>query len=201
MTDGAVAIAVTPGELAKIGPLSPSSRPLVMVGGLLLIGQLLGGTTAYAVPESATFPASIVESWTNNGAINLAVRASEVAAREIQTSRSLQDSLLLLRDLSGLTWDQIARLFGVSRRAMHLWASGGRMNSYHAEELSSILTAVSAVPADTAAQRREMILAPGADGRTLYEALLERHTKRLGVNAPALPPEQLTDALHDRSDA
>ena len=32
-----------------------------------------------------------------------------------------------LRRLSGLTWDQLARLFNLSRRSLHFWASGKPM--------------------------------------------------------------------------
>jgi transcriptional regulator with XRE-family HTH domain len=126
--------------------------------------------------------------------------SSELAERNVLSTRSLSESVILLRSLSGLTWEQLAKLFGVSRRAVHLWASGGRMNSYHAELLRSVLSRVSAIVADTPAQRRERILAPGPDGRTLYEALLAERGRQRGVNAPTVPPEQLVDALHDRAD-
>src|SRR6266542_2454198 len=38
-----------------------------------------------------------------------------------------------LYEASGLTWEQLARLFGVSRRAVHNWANGGRMTARHVE--------------------------------------------------------------------
>jgi hypothetical protein len=200
MNGDAFAIAVMPGQPAKIEKLTSGGRQFIWLGGVLLAARLLGGTTIYSVPEAATLPFTHLQRWTNNGSVDLTFRPSEVAVHEILATRSLQESVIRLRDLSGLTWDQLAKLFGVSRRAMHLWASGGRMNSYHAELLSRILASVSMIPADTAAQRREMILAPGADGRTIYEVLLAERGRRRGINAPSLPPEQLIDALHDRSD-
>lgn len=43
---------------------------------------------------------------------------------------------------SGLTWDQLARYFGVSRRAVHLWAAGGRMSATNEELLAHLVFAV-----------------------------------------------------------
>jgi transcriptional regulator with XRE-family HTH domain len=200
MNSDTFTIAIMPGEPAKIGKLTSGGRQFAWFGGIVLAALSLGGTTTYSVPETANLPFSHLERWTNNGILDLTFRASGVAAQEILTTRSLQESVIRLRDLSGLTWDQLAKLFGVSRRAMHLWASGGRMNSYHAELLSGILARINRIPADTPTQRREMILAPGADGRTIYETLLAERGRQHGVNAPALPPEQLVDALHHRSD-
>ena len=200
MSGDTFAIAIMPGEPATIGKLTPAGGQFTWFGGIVLAARSLGGTTTYSVPETASLPFSHLERWTNNGSLDLTFRASDVAAQEILTTRSLQESVIRLRDLSGLTWDQLAKLFGVSRRAMHLWASGGRMNSYHAELLSGILARISMIPADTPAQRREMILVPGVDGRTIYEALVAERGTQHGVNAPSLPPEQLVDALHDRSD-
>lgn len=32
-----------------------------------------------------------------------------------------------LRHLSGLTWEQLSSIFAISRRSLHLWASGKSM--------------------------------------------------------------------------
>jgi DNA-binding transcriptional regulator YiaG len=81
------------------------------------------------------------------------------------------DLVRMLRDLSGLTWDQLARLFGVSRRALHLWASGGRMNAANQEQLTRLITLIHALPGDTPQQRRSALLAPGSDGISLFDEL------------------------------
>jgi len=47
-----------------------------------------------------------------------------------------------LRRRSGLTWDQLARLFEVSRRSVHFWASGKVMAAAHEEHLQRVLAAV-----------------------------------------------------------
>jgi hypothetical protein len=55
-----------------------------------------------------------------------------------------------LRRRGGLTWDQTARLFGVTRRAVHFWASGKPMTSDHEEHLHRMLGIVreARAPAD-----------------------------------------------------
>jgi DNA-binding transcriptional regulator YiaG len=43
--------------------------------------------------------------------------------------RSTQQAVNELRKLSGLTWEQLATLFNVSRRSVHFWASGQSLTS------------------------------------------------------------------------
>lgn len=58
-----------------------------------------------------------------------------------ESRTALPSSASLIRDLksrSGLTWEQLAGIFDVSRRALHGWASGARLNAYHSELLTSM---------------------------------------------------------------
>lgn len=202
VSEDSIATATPEGPIYLSDFRSPRrERPYAIFGSILLIGELLGGTSAYTVPEVATHFVPVQDAWTSNGTIALRPKAPSVTSAVIAPSKpSLQASLLTLRDLSGLTWEQLARLFGVSRRAVHLWASGGRMNNPHAELLNVILATVRSIPAETSGQRRELLLAPRANGSSLYESWLAARDRHRGVNAPAFRPEQLIDALHDRSD-
>ena len=47
-----------------------------------------------------------------------------------------------LRRISGLTWEQLAGLFGVSRRAVHFWASGKPLNATNHQRLMRVLDVV-----------------------------------------------------------
>jgi len=49
------------------------------------------------------------------------------------------EALFELRLLTEFTWDQIARLFSVSRRTVHLWAGGGPMSRENEEHLHRML--------------------------------------------------------------
>lgn len=77
-----------------------------------------------------------------------------------------------LRARSGLTWDELARAFGVSRRTVHAWASGTRMNQSHAERLSVLARIIDGLAADDPARARAEFHAPAADGVSLYQRLV-----------------------------
>ena len=52
---------------------------------------------------------------------------------------STQSAVNRVRRLSGLTWDQVGELFGVSRRSVHFWASGRPLSSENEKKLFQIL--------------------------------------------------------------
>ena len=60
---------------------------------------------------------------------------------------------------SGLTWEQIARLFNVSRRSIHLWLAGGRMSAANEERLIRIDQYVSALPGSPEGKRHQLLAA------------------------------------------
>ncbi|GAB3878048.1 hypothetical protein GCM10027612_01730 [Microbispora bryophytorum subsp. camponoti] len=121
----------------------------------------------------------------------------EAAATEIG---NLAEAVRALRDESGLTWDQLGKLFGVTRRALHLWATGGRINAAHTEVLGAVLQVVRQLPAQDAASRRELLLAPGPDGRSLYDRLRDRHSPNENISGSPFAPDQLLGARHDGSE-
>lgn len=58
---------------------------------------------------------------------------------------SAADAIRELHRESGLTWDQLSKLFGTSRRALHMWANGARLsatNESRLHELESIIRAL-----------------------------------------------------------
>lgn len=78
-----------------------------------------------------------------------------------------QDSgaaVLELRRLTGLTWDQLARLFRVARRSLLFWASGKPLNSANEEQLYRTLATVRAIDRGSAAENRLELGPPRACG-------------------------------------
>jgi len=59
-----------------------------------------------------------------------------VVAEPAQTSQS---AIQEIRKRSGLTWKEIASIFGVSARAVHLWAGGENVSSAHEAQILAIL--------------------------------------------------------------
>jgi hypothetical protein len=131
--------------------------------------------------------------------------------------QSTSQQIRMLHDLSGLTWGQLARLFAVDRRSLHMWATGSRLNARNAELLAETLRIVRSIaitaggPAATRAallaQRREGSmfdqLIAKADSRLVSsfgsarEARAARATRNARGTQPAEPPADLLDARHD----
>jgi transcriptional regulator with XRE-family HTH domain len=82
-----------------------------------------------------------------------------------------QQAVNELRKLSGLTWEQLAHLFDVSRRSVHFWASGQPLASAHEEKLNRILDAVQYISLGNASLNRSLLMGIGNDGRSYLELL------------------------------
>ena len=108
---------------------SPESRPLfdsTSAAGAMLMRQVrepvlvgcmlagLGTSTMYAAPQEVLWRSHRSFEQTTAGAVVPSAQPAGAAIGE-------------LRRLSGLTWDQLARIFSVSRRSLHFWASGKPM--------------------------------------------------------------------------
>lgn len=100
--------------------------------------------------------------------------------------RSTASLLAATREESGLTWEQIARYFGVSRRAVHLWASGGRMTASNAELLAHLMRAVEAVKHLSPADRRQALLRSDSGLNLIDTERARRSSRETDINRP--PP-------------
>lgn len=69
-----------------------------------------------------------------------------------------------IKDESGLTWSQLARTFDVSRHAVHLWASGGRVSATSAGAIGAFAALVREAASGSPAAARSALLAIGSDG-------------------------------------
>lgn len=179
------------------------------VRGPVLLGFMLAGigtSTAYALPPDAVLHSQRTTNQTTAGA-SVSVAVASGAA------------IGILRQLSGLTWDQLARLFNVSRRSLHFWAAGKPMAPSNEEHLQRLLAVVRKVDRGSASANRAMLLGVREDGTLPFDLLAageyERAFSLLGpgearrvspsklspevraARAPR-PPEELVGALQDR---
>src|SRR5258705_6076558 len=76
-----------------------------------------------------------------------------------------------LRLLSGLTWEQLARLLGVARRSVHLWASGMALSPADQERLLRVLATVRQVDRGGAAANRSALFAEHKGGVVAFDLL------------------------------
>ena len=73
----------------------------------------------------------------NNQPQNHAVDSTE-EARVPNAGQTIRD----VQARSGLTWKQLAKAIGVSRRTLYVWANGGTMSALHSERLAKFETLV-----------------------------------------------------------
>lgn len=72
--------------------------------------------------------------------------------------RTTAERIKEVRQATDLTWEQLAKMFGVSRRSVHLWASTGKMNAQNEQVLGTIERVVSRMKDMTPQQRRSAML-------------------------------------------
>jgi DNA-binding transcriptional regulator YiaG len=125
-----------------------------------------------------------------------------VAASEMTTSgvtiastsspEATQKSLSELRRLSGLTWDQLAKLFNVSRRSLHFWASGQPLSRFNEEHLNRLLGTIQFIDQGSANLNRSLLLRPDGNGNPLFDLLVtgkyEEFKRIVGSNNAARRP-------------
>lgn len=136
----------------------------------------------------------------------------------VQEHVSTRQQIHELRRLSGLSWDQVAQLFEVSRRSIHFWASGESLSRTNEKRLASLLDVVRSADRGSAAATRSALLSVN-DGVSPFDLLVNQHydvaRTVLGTGSPQprpprsvlspeaaaarLPmrPEELLDALQD----
>lgn len=193
---------VMPFETSGDGALQRTRDWMIRIGGALFIP----GTTSSETPNQWTGALIAVEQ-TNSGP----------AAMNATTTQSAP--IAELRRRSGLTWDQLARLFGVARRSVHFWASGKTMNAVNAERLARMLAVVRYIDRGNAQATRTVLMTAMNDGVIPLDLLakdqFDEVRKRLGAgpqrSMPALgplsaatradrmppPPDERVGALHD----
>jgi len=146
------------GIAATTTPVDSTSANGAMLSGqqrvnLLLCGPFVVGvtTTDVVIP----WESSSTRGW------NLAGTTSGFApVPSIRSGSAIGE----LRRLSGLTWEQLAHLVGVSRRTLHFWASGKEMGPANQEHLQRILGVLRRIDRGTARENRRILLESGEDG-------------------------------------
>lgn len=76
-----------------------------------------------------------------------------------------------LRRISGLTWAQLADIFGVSARAPFHWASGKAVSAENHRRLGEALAAVKYIDRGSAEANRNLLLGSAPSGQTFLELL------------------------------
>ncbi len=172
----------------------------------------IAATTTTSTPLRANF--RVVPQPTSSGVSILSKKPQRVEGTS-------QEALQQLKKISGLTWEQISRLFGVSRRSIHFWASGQPLAAANEEHLYDLLKTIQYIDHGSAKGNRRALLSSDLKGTSPLELLAnhdyEEVKQQLGagnadiVRGPTLramsvqerasrspsPPAELVDALHE----
>ncbi len=135
----------TPTSAGPVGKSSPKAYPLLV----LALGAM---TTPGTALEEQSLRETGVMQYARFQTSSLGPKTSS------QTIQSTSVAVLELRRLSGLTWQQLAQLLGVSRRSVHLWASGQSLNASNEDHLMRTLGALKQADCGSARANREMLM-------------------------------------------
>lgn len=125
------------------------------------------------------------------------------------TSKTAAEMLDEAKDLSGLTWDQLARIMGVSRRSLHFWINGRALSAEHEERLHRITQIVEMLAGRSQLEVRSRLL-DKSEGMSVFdllvaerddEALQLARRQALATGGPVIfvsTPRQLDDATRAR---
>ncbi len=194
----------------RAGIRDRASLSVIMVSGALSIAG-----TSSAEPTTIWGAPYVHESDTTAGGPSRDAVATQMESETEATRKAVSE----LRRISGLTWEQLAGLFGVSRRSVHFWASGKPLNAGNHQRLMRVLDVVRDADRGTARSTRAALLDARA-GTTPFEMLADQQFREaylaLGrgrtrlvpaltpLSAAAqtarkpLPPDELYDAKSDR---
>lgn len=117
---------------------------------------------------------------------------------EDNESKSPAELVHGVRNLSGMTWVQIAEIFGVSSRAVFGWASGRSISSAHHQHLGDLFTTLKYIDRGSAEENINLLLSNYDEGRTYFELLKANQCDQVkmvvgkGINRPSFD-KQLTE--------
>lgn len=113
----------------------------------------------------------------------------------VRAAQPIGTAIAELRRLSGLTWEQLARLFGVSRRSLHFWASGKPMAASNENHLQRVLAVLRRIDRGAASANRSLLLGELEDGTVPFDLLVNADYERAvsvlggGEARPVVPPK------------
>lgn len=147
--------------------------PVFIVGSMLATPGSIHGTGTRVVTSDAVvaFQERMLQTGTHAARL---VDATFLASDYGSTIRQVQQR-------SGLTWGEIASALGVSRRAVHHWASGKRVSDRHVKRIEEFASLVNSHVRSTADLTRGALIALRPDGRSALGVFQEASRPRRSV--------------------
>jgi hypothetical protein len=159
-----------------------------IAGAGLMPACLAAGTGNGLLPELGHESTHVGTGWVVDAPLDLSNLVPPlVVVPPDQPAQSNATMLESLHSLSGLTWEQIARLFNVSRRSVHLWLAGGRLSAANEERLVDLEAMLSNWPG-TPEERRHRLFQAQDSGLSLFdEARGSKASRSDDINRPLEP--------------
>lgn len=146
-------------------------------------------TRILTAPRSTTTSKEILD---QNLTAASEMTTSGIAIASTSYPEATQKALSELRRLSGLTWEQLAKLFNVSRRSLHFWASGQPLSRFNEEHLNRLLGTIRYVDRGSASLNRSLLLRPDGNGNPRFDLLVagkyEEFKRIVGSNNASRKP-------------
>jgi hypothetical protein len=162
--------------LAALFPQTSSGREesrtqrqvLLAFGPDIAARRALKGTHVMCVVADQVY-VLLTDGWTSGGWTTSDASGVRESPGEVDLVSSPRELLAEVKRRSGLTWQQIAYMFGVDRRSVHLWSSGGGMTAANEERLHAVSSLLRAVDAGDPLRTRSVLLS-----RALGKPLIQR---------------------------
>jgi hypothetical protein len=194
-------------EFIEFGTAAPATSPYARkAGASLLLGlAAFGGLAGTSIGGSyGTIHSLVAVNRTDRGEFAPPDKPKPVpAARQVfgSESRGDREEVTWIKAHSGLTWDQLGKIFGVSRRAVHMWANGGRLNESNARRLHAFAAIVRRIESEipdgsTPEEVRARLLQVEPDGLSVVDRLRQERSTGPTWGAP-FGPERLIDAIRE----
>jgi DNA-binding transcriptional regulator YiaG len=168
----------------------------------LTIALLTGGVTPTGHVEpprpSQSMTYGSIASQTQRAA--LIAREQPVSDLEEVPLPELAKSVRSLHQRSGLTWDELAKIFGVTRRSLYNWSIGGQVSAANARAIAEVIRSLHEIDAGDPKITRSRLLAPTENGATLYARLIQQRRRTSHPPASVYSPDQLLGARYDTPD-
>ncbi len=87
----------------------------------------------------------------------------------------MADDILRAKRVSGLTWDELARVLSVTRRTVHNWANGRPISLVREAELKKLMAFLREVDTGEASRNRSLLLADAGRGQLVIDLLRDQH--------------------------
>lgn len=171
------------GSFTRPRRVSPAGH-LVIPAAFLLASQLTAGV---AVPTVDAVRATR-QQFTVSSAAASSNRVGYFSEDPRVEAASPAELIRAIYARSGLTWDQVARLLGISRRAAHQWAAGSRVTARHHELLASAVSLIDRLYAGDPASTRAALLSPRGAKGTLFDEFRGSHRDPIDISG--MPPAE-----------